>query len=260
VNLFPLLLATILATAAAPAPPGPDGPWLGVFLGDSVDGGASVLAVVPGGPAERAGLRAEDVLVAVGETPVAGRQELVAALEGARPGERIMLTLLRDGRRVSLPVRLGRAGEPPALLWTPSPGAGAGIGLEATEIPGELRVHYGAPPGSGVLVARLDPEGPAARAGVKVGDVLVQIAGRPVAAAADVEIRTRMRTAGQPLALDLVRRGQPVRVALPAEPSRRREEAAARAAQIEAEIERLSERIEALTRELESLREKPPGP
>jgi S1-C subfamily serine protease len=54
--------------------------------------------VVPGGPADRAGIRADDLLVALDGTRLAGVADLQRALEGDRAGARLVVTLLRDGR------------------------------------------------------------------------------------------------------------------------------------------------------------------
>jgi C-terminal processing protease CtpA/Prc len=58
--------------------------------------------------------------------------------------------------------------------------------MAVAPIPRELRLHYGAPPGSGVLVTSVDPEGDAARAKIEVGDVLVSIDGTPMHESSDV--------------------------------------------------------------------------
>jgi putative serine protease PepD len=70
--------------------------------------GARVTAVVPGGPAARAGLRAGDVIVRIGGTRVTGTLEVSQAVFGARPGQRLRIEYRRRGRRRTTEVRLGR--------------------------------------------------------------------------------------------------------------------------------------------------------
>ena len=76
----------------------------------SVDGtaqGAAVVAVTPGGAAERAGLRAGDVIRKLGPAPTPDAGALLSALAAADPGQRIELTITRAGQTHTVPVTLG---------------------------------------------------------------------------------------------------------------------------------------------------------
>lgn len=82
-------------------------PYLGVTLGDSPEGGALVGAVRSGTPAERAGLRAGDVVTAVAGTTVRTGEELRRAVSARQPGDRLELTVRRDGATRTFSVTLG---------------------------------------------------------------------------------------------------------------------------------------------------------
>ncbi len=106
--------------------------YLGVSTSDPITGsGALVQQVTPGGPAERAGLRAAtsatgeggDVIVAVDGKPVVTPDDVVAAVGARQPGDRVTLEVLRDGQRVSLDATLG---ERPQSASSPSPTTPAG--------------------------------------------------------------------------------------------------------------------------------------
>lgn len=92
---------------------------------------------------------------------------------------------------------------------TSSPTAGTGfrarLGAEVIELTPELRQHLGAAPERGVLVSRVLPGSSAAAAGISVGDVLVEIDGRPVMAARDVVSALSSRAAGDRVPVVLVR-------------------------------------------------------
>jgi serine protease Do len=96
--------------------------WLGVSVGpltaERAQGagltdtkGAVVEDVLQGSPAERAGLRKGDVIVAVGDQPVAGPPELTRRIAGTAPGTRVQLQVMRDRARQAVNVELGRLPE-----------------------------------------------------------------------------------------------------------------------------------------------------
>ncbi|GAA2401215.1 hypothetical protein GCM10010420_30110 [Streptomyces glaucosporus] len=68
--------------------------------------------VVPGGPADRAGIREGDVITEVDGTPVRGGEELIVRIRSHRPGDRLELTVERGGRERTVEVVLGSATGP----------------------------------------------------------------------------------------------------------------------------------------------------
>jgi predicted metalloprotease with PDZ domain len=77
---------------------------LGVVLGVAVDGGTSIAAVTPGGPADKAGLKAGDVIRSAHGKTVTGPDELVAALRGIQKGQAVNVGYLREGRSAAAAV------------------------------------------------------------------------------------------------------------------------------------------------------------
>jgi putative serine protease PepD len=82
---------------------------LGVSVRDTERGG-QLMQVQANGPAARAGLRAADVIVKVGDRPVDGADALVAAVRSHRPGEQVQVTYLRGGQTKTTMVTLGSSG------------------------------------------------------------------------------------------------------------------------------------------------------
>ncbi|MFP6899643.1 MAG: trypsin-like peptidase domain-containing protein [Opitutales bacterium] len=73
--------------------------------------GARVNSVVPGSPADDAGLRENDVIVSLGDQPVRSVAELRVFISRTPPGEPIRLGWFREGRRKSFEIKLGRLGD-----------------------------------------------------------------------------------------------------------------------------------------------------
>ncbi|MDQ5809736.1 MAG: trypsin-like peptidase domain-containing protein [Actinomycetota bacterium] len=73
--------------------------------GDGFEGGAGVRRVAPNSPAERAGVRPQDVIVGFGDEPVRSTDELLNLLDGSAIGRDVALRVLRGGRETTLRVR-----------------------------------------------------------------------------------------------------------------------------------------------------------
>jgi serine protease Do len=96
--------------------------WLGVSVADLSNRDAerigfpgrsrvAVTEVIDDTPAERAGLRQDDVIVSIAGSDVYDRQDLLEAIAAVKPGTRVDIDLWRDGRSVTLPVTLAERGE-----------------------------------------------------------------------------------------------------------------------------------------------------
>jgi serine protease Do len=142
--------------------------------------------------------------------------------------------------------------------WEVAGGAGQQIlGLRWVDVPEDLRTAWGAPREAGVVVARVMAEGPAAKAGVKVGDVVVRVNG---VAMSSVQAVPYLSSAAA-IPLEIVRRGSPKPLTLSLEPTPAASPAPARPAakrvledaerrRLEAEIERLRAEVTRLSEEL----------
>jgi putative serine protease PepD len=74
---------------------------------DGAPTGTGIVEVTDGGPASRAGLRAGDVIRAIGKTPTPDTTALAQALAAARPGQLVTVTIARQGQSLTVPVTLG---------------------------------------------------------------------------------------------------------------------------------------------------------
>ena len=74
---------------------------------DGTPAGTGIVSVTSGGPADRAGLRAGDVIAAAGGTPTPDTQELAGVLAAAEPGDQVTLSVARAGQELSVKITLG---------------------------------------------------------------------------------------------------------------------------------------------------------
>ena len=83
-------------------------------------GGVKIVEVLADSPAERAGLRKGDIIVAVNDQPVSGPSDLTRRIASTPPGTRAPVTIVRDGGRKTIQVELGRL--PERAQQPPPPG------------------------------------------------------------------------------------------------------------------------------------------
>jgi serine protease Do len=69
-------------------------PWVGIYT-EAIEGGVSVIGLIPNGPASRAGIEVKDIILEVDHVEIAGRRELYEALWKTRAGDELTLTIQR---------------------------------------------------------------------------------------------------------------------------------------------------------------------
>ena len=169
-------------------------------LGIAPDLGAVIARVEPASPAEHAGLRAGDVVVAANGHDVHGSGELRNRIGLVEADRSVRLDILRDGRRRTLEVAVTPMPEAPTESEVP---ALAGARLDA--IPSD-HPAYGQL--DGVFVAAVRRGSPAAAAGLRRGDIILGVDGEPVTSP-DELARAMAPAAGQ-VTLNLLRDGREI--------------------------------------------------
>ncbi|HEY3355679.1 MAG TPA: trypsin-like peptidase domain-containing protein, partial [Polyangia bacterium] len=122
--------------------------------------GALVASVAPGSPASKAGLRPEDLVVALDEERIEGANDLIRRVAVLRPGHRVKLRFLRHGSSQETHVAVAeRPGQPPPPPGAPAaPGgaaAEASLGLSLQPVPPTARRQLGV--AEGALVTAVEP-------------------------------------------------------------------------------------------------------
>jgi serine protease Do len=164
--------------------------FLGISTVQDPAGGLLVTSVIPSGPADKAGIRDGDALIALAGQPVYTPTELQARLDGLRGDQSVSIRLLRDGAPLVTDVQL--------TDWAEQPVVAGGMTLRPR-------------PGTGGEVVAVRPRSRADAAGVAVGDVVRAVDGNPVQAPADVK---QALEGGQAVQLEVLRKGMEVPIAL----------------------------------------------
>lgn len=166
--------------------------------------GVGVVSVSPDGPAATAGLAPGDVIVALNGHDVYSASRLRWLVARLEAGREVALTYVRDGAEAT--ASLVPAGAERRRARRPrvhAPHTYLGVSLQA--LSADLREHFGAPPDSGVLVAEVFDESPAADAGLLVGDVIVRMDRRQIGRVADVRRVLAYFDAGERVDVEIIR-------------------------------------------------------
>src|SRR5262245_57296077 len=187
-------------------------------LGLSQAHGALVAAVVPDGPAARAGIQQGDVILTFNGQQIEDSRDLTQRVGATAIGNNSRVEVLRNGQRRTLNMRLAERPAEPTLASAQPPNAtppapeqgGAGVaqgslGLSVRPLTGADRTRYelGAND-AGLVITAIDPNSDAAQKGVGVGDVILQAGGHPVRTAQELTTAAdSARRAGRPLLLQV---------------------------------------------------------
>ena len=191
--------------------------WLGVYIQDIDQDtaellgladrkGALVSKVEPGGPAAEAGIQRGDVIVEFNGKPVKKMAQLPRLVAAAPVGSKARVKLIRKGKEKSVTVQLGEleTGEKLARGETEKHEAGR-YGLQVQNLTPEIADQLGLENDRGVLIAGIEPGSAADKAGLRRGDVILELNQEPVDNVAG--LRKALKSSGKGVLL-LVRRGR----------------------------------------------------
>lgn len=187
--------------------------WLGVTiqpvtadiarsLGLEKARGTLINDVAPGGPADKAGIKAGDVLLAIDGKEVKDSHHLQILVAETPVNKRVELQILRDGTTLKIPTIIGSADGATAKQQQGAPQENDLLGLIVEELPKSQQTKGI----KGVIVTDIAPDGPAAAAGFQPGDIIVAVNQKQVSSLADFN-RLVQASAKRGAATFFVRRG-----------------------------------------------------
>ncbi len=173
-------------------------------------GGILVAQVEKGSPADQAGLKPGDVILAMNGKPIASYDDFRNQIAAMGPGAKVQFSVAREGKVTDVPVVLG---ERPAEMararqQQPAPESQEQtLGVQVQNLTRDMAQQFGYQPGDGVIVSRVTPGSPADNAGVEPGDLIRSVNRQAVTSTDDfAKAVDAARKAGQ--ALLLIQRGE----------------------------------------------------
>jgi serine protease Do len=165
--------------------------------------GALVAEVTKGGPSERAGLKAGDVIVEFDRKAIKDSADLPQQVARVAPGTTVPVKILRDGKELSLTLTVGEMKDTEIAASTQE----GDLGLTVQPVTPQLAESLGLERAQGLVITAVTPGSAADEAGLRSGDLITEINGRPVKTLADYS-REMARSEKAKSVLFLVKRGE----------------------------------------------------
>jgi serine protease Do len=177
--------------------------------------GALVASVLEGSPAQKAGLKAGDVITEYNGRKVGRSEELPRVVAETPVGRDVRLGVLRERKALTLSARVEQLREPERQAAAESSGDKTALGLAVEPITPALARRLGLPDSRGLVVRNVEDGSSAATAGIRPGDVIVEVDRQPVASPGDLKrvLDKHARTA--PLLVLVHRDGSSLYAAIP---------------------------------------------
>jgi serine protease Do len=163
--------------------------------------GALVSSVEPNGPADKAGIKPGDVLLAVNGKPVDRSSELPPLVAAVKPGTQATFDVWREGAKRQIPVTVGELKSEKVASAGGGEKASGKLGLAVRPLTAEEKKELDGVQG---LVVE-NAAGAAARAGIRPGDVVTAVNGKPVKSVRDLSAAVEKAKGSVAL---LIRRGE----------------------------------------------------
>ena len=137
--------------------------------------GALVGQVMPDSPAEKAGLKAGDVIIEYKGNEVSQMSMLPAMVANTSVGEKAELVMIRDGKKQNITVEIGKLEDEEAVVAGAETGTNKKLGLTVQELTPKLAKSLGIEESQGLIVSDITPGSAAAEVGILRGDIILEI-------------------------------------------------------------------------------------
>ena len=161
-------------------------PELAEYYGIKDKKGVLVAKVFEGDPADKAGIKANDIIVAVDGKQVNTSRELTGTIAEIPVGKKTPIKILRGGKEKTIKVEIAKRDDSERLAVR-QPENNGELGIRIAELTPEMAKRYGhSETENGVLVVGVQPGSKAAEAGIRQGDLVKEVNRKPVTAASEL--------------------------------------------------------------------------
>lgn len=200
--------------------------WIGIVIQDvnekiarekklESEEGVYVKEVMKDSPADSAGIKEGDVIVELQGMKLSDADELVQAVRWTHPGTKEDLVVVRDGKKMTLHVTVGKNRMSRRFQFREGPTmpdvhvfiGNHILGLQLLTLNEQLGEYFGAPNNEGVLVEEVEHKSAAEKAGFKAGDIIVRVGTKTVDAAEKIQKELRKHDEGDKVEFEIIRKG-----------------------------------------------------
>jgi serine protease Do len=168
--------------------------------------GALISEIVKGSPAEKAGLQRGDVILTYDGQQIVELNDLPRLVAATSVDRTVKVTIFRDGKERTVKVTVGLLNEGPQQTSAGKNEVGGALGITAANLTPELVERFGLAGKEGILITRIEPDGPAAAANLVVGDLIVEADGKEVKTVSAFEEIVGRKSSGKVLRLLIQRK------------------------------------------------------
>jgi serine protease Do len=161
--------------------------------------GAVVNTVDPGSPADKAGLKRYDVIIEIDGKPIEDGDDLQFKVAEIKPGTKVDLTIIRDGKEKTIPVKIIE--KESSVGTEPNSFSGKDIGLKVQEMTSSIARRYGYQTEEGLIITEVERYSEADRKGLETGDIILEVNRQKVDRIEDLEKILDQLKPGDPLLL-----------------------------------------------------------
>jgi len=171
------------------------------------DKGALVADVIPGGPADEAGIKRGDVIIGFNGKTVKNSHDLPTMVAATAVGDKAAVTVLRNGKKADIKVKVAELPSDGSSVESSAEPTQGKWGLQLQDLTPDLARQLGLETDHGVLIAGVQPGSPAEDATIRQGDVILEVNRQPVKTVQEVK-KEIDKAEGKSSLLLLVQRGQ----------------------------------------------------
>jgi Do/DeqQ family serine protease len=183
-------------------------PDLAESVGLSQAQGAIVTDVKKDGPAAQGGIERGDVILSLNGQAVDSSNDLRNMVARLDPGSTVSMTVWREGKERQMTAKLGELpSDRPEKVGTAETSEKGRFGMAVEPLTPQLARQLDVSTESGVVVRDVDPDGPAAEAGVQSGDVIVEVNGQAVTSVGALKSALNAAKTDKPVLVLVNRRG-----------------------------------------------------